>query len=115
MEHKFTKLEAIEKMQEIGSHSIFLEGSRDLITAICEPFGFAPPWQTFTPDRGDFKGAQPNWDDKTETWDWSSYDGVDGFRVASLINQACNAQPSNSLGRGTAYRQDLSNAKATLG
>ena len=106
---KFTKLQAIEKMEEIGSHSIFLEQHADLVSAICEPFGFTPPWQTFTPDRHDFKGAQPI-DDK-----WSPYDGVDGFRVATLINQACNAQPSQALGRGTAYREDLSNAKATLG
>ena len=106
---KFTKLQAIEKMEEIGSHSIFLEQHAELITAICKPFGFTPPWQTFKPLPTDFKGAQPI-DDK-----WSPYDGVDGFRVAALINQACDAQRSDSLGRGTAYREDLSNAKATLG
>ena len=112
---QFTKLEAIEEMQEIGSHSIFLIESRDLITAICAPFGFLPPWQRFTPDKNDPKGAQPNWINETETWDWSPFDGVDGHRVASLLNLACNAQPSQALGRGTAYREDLSNAKATLG
>ena len=36
---KFTKLEAIQEMVEIGSHTILLESSEQLVNDICEPFG----------------------------------------------------------------------------
>ena len=111
---KFTKLEAIKEMQEIGSHSIFLEGSEQIVNDICEPFGIKPVWETFTPDKNTPKGAQPNWDSEKEDWDWTPFKGVDGFYLASQINQACDGKPSSALGRGFAYRQDLSNAKAML-
>jgi len=107
---KFTKLEAIQEMVEIGSHTIFLEGNTELVNAICEPFDITPHWSTFTPEAGG-KGAQPNkWDDEKDEWDMSPFKGVDGFSLASLINQSCGGQSSSALGRGTAYRQDLSNA-----
>ena len=111
---KFTKLEAIEEMREIGSHTIFLEGSEQLVNDICEPFGITPHWATFTPEAGG-KGAQPNkWDDEKNEWDMSPFKGVDGFSLASLINQSCGGQSSSALGRGTAYRQDLDHAENAL-
>ena len=111
---KFTKLEAIKEMQEIGSHSIFLEGSEQIVKDICEPFGITPVWETFTPDGNSPKGPRPNWDSEKEDWVWSPFKGVDGFNLASLINQACGGNPSQSFGRGTAYREDLSNAENAL-
>ena len=111
---KFTKLEAIQEMVEIGSHTIFLEGSEQLVNDICEPFGITPHWSTFTPEAGG-KGAQPNWDSEKQDWDYTPFKGVDGFSLASLINQSCGGQSSSALGRGFAYRQDLSNAKRALG
>ena len=111
---KFTKLEAIQEMVEIGSHTIFLEGSEQLVNDICEPFGITPHWVTFTPEAGG-KGAQPNWDSEKQDWDYTPFKGVDGFSLASLINQSCGGQSSSALGRGFAYRQDLSNAKRALG
>ena len=112
---KFTKLEAIEEMQEIGSHTIFLEGSEQLVNDICEPFGITPTWRTFTPSKTNPKGPQPNWDAEKNEWDWSPFKGVDGFVLASLINQACGGESPTSFGRGFTYRQDLANAKAALG
>jgi hypothetical protein len=111
---KFTKLEAIKEMQEIGSHSILLEDSEQLVNDICEPFGITPHWSTFRPDRNNPKGAQPNWDKEKGVWDWSPFKGVDGFVLASLINQACGGESPRALGRGFRYRQDLANAKAAL-
>jgi hypothetical protein len=111
---KFTKLEAIQEMVEIGSHTIFLAGSEQLVNDICEPFGITPRWATFTPDESNPTGAQPNWDSETGAWDWSPFKGVDGFSLASLINQACGGKGNRMLGRGSAYREDLSNAKAAL-
>ena len=111
---KFTKLEAIQEMVEIGSHSIFLAGNTELVNDICEPFGITPRWSTFTPDQKNPKGAQPNWDSEKQDWDWTPFKGVDGHSLASLINQACGGNGSRSFGRGTAFRQDLSNAKAAL-
>ena len=110
----FTKLEAIQEMVEIGSHTILLEGSEQLVNEICEPFGITPHWATFTPDKNEPKGAQPNWDSEKQDWDWTPFKGVDCHSLASLINQACGGEPSSALGRGFAYRQDLSNAKAAL-
>jgi len=110
---KFTKLEAIQEMVEIGSHTIFLQGSEQLVNDICEPFDITPHWATFTPEAGG-KGAQPNWDSEKQDWDFTPFKGVDGFNLASLINQACGGNPSHSFGRGTAYREDLSNAERAL-
>ena len=112
---KFTKLQAIEEMEEIGSHTIFLEGSEELVNNICEPFGSTPVWTTFTPDRNSPKGAQPTWDDKSQSWDWSPFRGVDGFHLAHQINRACQGKATTAFGRGFTYREDLRNAKATLG
>ena len=111
---KFTKLEAIQEMVEIGSHTVFLEGSEQLVNDICEPFEITPRWATFTPDKSEPKGVQPNWDSENQDWDWTPFKGVDGFSLASLINQACGGNGSHSLGRGSAYREDLSNARAAL-
>ena len=111
---KFTKLEAITEMEKIGSHSIFLEGSEQLVNDICEPFGITPVWVTFTPSKTNPKGAQPSWDEEKGDWDWSPFKGVDGFHLASLINQACSGESPRALGRGFRYRQDLANAKAAL-
>jgi hypothetical protein len=111
---KFTKLEAIQEMVEIGSHSILLEGSEQLVNDICEPFGITPRWSTFRPDKSNPKGAQPNWDEANGCFDWTPFKGVDCHSLASLINQACGGNGSRSLGRGSAFRQDLSNAKEAL-
>ena len=111
---KFTKLEAIQEMVEIGSHSILLEGSEQLVNDICEPFGITPRWVTFNPSQTDPKGAQPNWDSEKGEWDWTPFKGVDGHSLARLINQACGGKGNRMLGRGSAYREDLSNAKAAL-
>ena len=111
---KFTKLEAIQEMAEIGSHTIILESEEQLVNDICEPFGITPRWSTFRPDKSNPKGAQPSWDSKTGEFDWSPFKGVDCHSLASLINQACGGKGSYSLGRGSAFRQDLSNAKTAL-
>lgn len=108
---KFTKLEAIQEMVEIGSHTILMDA--DEVNAICEPFGIVPTWHLFTPEAGG-KGAQPNWNSEKEELDFTPYKGVDGFSLASLINQACGGNGSHSLGRGSAYREDLRNARAAL-
>jgi hypothetical protein len=111
---KFTKLEAIEEMEKIGSHSIFLEDSEELVKDICEPFNIAPVWETFTPSKNNPKGPMPSWDDQSKVWDYTPFKGVDGFYLAKLINRACDGNPSSGFGRGYAYRQDLANAKAAL-
>lgn len=115
---KFTKLEAIQEMAEIGSHTILLESEEQLVNDICEPFGITPRWSTFRPDKSNPKGAQPSWDSKAGKFDWSPFRGVDCHSLASLINQACGGNGSRShrmsLGRGSAFRQDLSNARAAL-
>ena len=111
---KFTKLEAIQEMVEIGSHTILLEESKQLVNDICEPFEITPRWSTFRPDKSNPKGAQPSWDVAKGEFDWSPFKGVDCHSLASLINQACGGNGSRSLGRGSAFRQDLSNAKAAL-
>ena len=111
---RFTKLEAIQEMVEIGSHSILLEGSEQLVNDICEPFGITPRWSTFRPDKSNPKGAQPNWDSEKQDWDWTPFKGVDCHSLASLINQACGGNGSHSFGRGTAYREDLRNARIAL-
>ena len=48
---KFTKLEAIQEMAEIGSHTIILESEEQLVNDICEPFGITPRWSTFRPEK----------------------------------------------------------------
>ena len=110
---KFTKLEAIKEMQDLGSHGIFLEQHTEVVNAICKPFGCKPPWRTYTVDDAPWgKGPQPmpdrgiGWGDK--------FEGVSGFEVAQRINLACDGTPSHSLGRGTGYREDLNNAREAL-
>ena len=111
---KFTKLAAIEKMREIGSHTIFLENHTELVNAVCEPFDITPVWSTFQPEDGG-KGPQPNtWDDKKDAWDLTPFKGVDGFWLAQKINRVCGGKLSNAIGRGTAYRQDLDHAENAL-
>jgi hypothetical protein len=111
---KFTKLEAIKELQEIGSHTIFLEDQTELVSALCKPFNFLPHWETFTVDPEPWgKGPQPipslgiNWGDQ--------FDGVNGFWLAHTINHVCDGKPATAIGRGTAYRQNLNNAKEALG